>query len=178
VRRYLLVALLVLGAACTKDKVENAPVPRDETTTSTTSAATTSTAAFVGALTPVSTPPGGSQVVVSAVRVGAHGSFDRVVFDFASGVPGYSVKYVDKPIIADASGDEVAVAGSAAIEVRLESALAHDLGQRTAGVGVVKEVVKSGDFEAVVHFAIGVASKLPFHVSKTGNQLIVDIGHG
>jgi len=171
VRRLLVALLLALVAAgCSSDKPKVAPAGSGTTSSS--------TGAFVGALTPVSTPPGGAQVVVSAVRVGARDSFERVVFDFAAGVPGYSVKYVDKPIIADASGDEVSVSGNAAIEVRLESALAHDVAPRTTGVGVVKEVVKSGDFEAVVHFAIGVASKLPFHVSVTGNKLIVDIAHG
>ena len=44
-------------------------------------------------------------------------------FQFRNGLPGYDVRYVERPVVADGSGDEVAVDGSAVLLIRMEPAL-------------------------------------------------------
>jgi hypothetical protein len=172
-RLALLVGVVCLVAACSGDE-DSAPTP-----TSTTSASTTTTA-FAGSTAAVSIPPGGEARDLKAVRLGTHDGFDRVVFDFDGPVPGYSVKYVDRPIIADASGEEVAVNGVAVLEVRFEPAAAHDATKKsTISAPVLVEVVKTGDFEAVVHYAIGVKKRAAFHAATSeSTKLIIDIASG
>jgi len=177
--KRLLAALLLVGslvAACgDDDDPDSTPSP----TSPSTSVVATTTTAFAGSTSPVSTPPGGPARDLKAVRVGAHEGSDRVVFEFDGAVPGYSVKYVERPIIADASGEEVTVKGDAVLEVRFEPANAHTAGQRVSGAGVIEEVVKTGDFEAVVHYAVGVKSKAAFHAFVSeGTKLVIDIAHG
>jgi hypothetical protein len=49
--------------------------------------------------------------------------------------------------------------------------------RRLPGASVVKEVVRTGDFEAVLTWAIGLESKTPFKVTTTSSpsRLIVDL---
>jgi hypothetical protein len=115
-----------------------------------------------------------------------------VVFEFEGGVPGYRVSYVDRPLFEDGSGRPVKVAGSAVLEVRMERAASA----RKSGDGVVLtyrgpsrlrrpdmpavvEVVKVGDFEAVLRWAIGSRGLVPFRVTTlTGpSRLVVDLEH-
>ena len=56
-----------------------------------------------------------------------HPGFDRVVFEFRNGVPGYDVRYVEPPVHADGSGNEVSVAGGSVLRIRMEPALDADL---------------------------------------------------
>jgi len=72
--------------------------------------------------------PAGAQSTPTlvAVRAGRHAGFDRVVFEFRGGdVPAHRVGYVDR-LVQDGSGNTVAVAGAADLEVVFEGANAHD----------------------------------------------------
>ena len=102
--------------------------------TTTTTTATTTTPALEGASTaPVAwTSAITETALLSDVRVASHEGYDRVVFEFPNGVPGYDVGYVEPPILADGSGEEVPVAGGAALVVRMEPALDADLTQESA----------------------------------------------
>lgn len=51
------------------------------------------------------------------VRVGTHSGFDRVVFEFDSGLPEISVRLTEPPLYEDASGRELEVAGNTFFEV-------------------------------------------------------------
>jgi len=120
--------------------------------------------------------------------VGHHEGYDRVVFQFRDeGLPGYRVEYVQPPLIEDGSGDTVDVAGNAFVVVRMEPASGFDLNtgegelvykgpKRLPGTGVVKEVARTGDFEAVLSWAIGLEAKVPFRVTTAASpsRLIVD----
>ena len=54
----------------------------------------------------------------TAVRVGRHEGYDRVVYEFSgSGLPTYHVEWVDEPL-GDGSGEPVEVPGDAYLEVR------------------------------------------------------------
>jgi hypothetical protein len=176
-RRLLVVAVAgLLFVACSSgDDEESSTGPTG--THVTTTVVSSSTTAFTGQITPVSTLGSQPTRVLRDVRVGAHDGFDRVVFEFESTVPGYAVRYIDRPVTEDASGREVAVAGDAVLGVRFEPAHGGDLTRVAGPRGAVNEVVRTGDFEAVLSWAIGVKTKAPFNAyTSEGNKLIIDIG--
>jgi hypothetical protein len=129
------------------------------------------------------------------VRVGGHEGYDRIVFEFLSGpTPGYRVRYVQPPIIADPSGMQVRVAGTAFLSIRMEPASGFDLtgpgGQvytgpsrisgSGAGAEVVEEVVLTGDFEAVLNWVAGLEERAPFRVLRLSGppRLVIDVEAG
>ena len=131
--------------------------------------------------------------LLTAVRLGAHPGFDRVVFEFRAALPGFDVRYVDPPILADGSGEPVPVDGSAFLQVRMEPASGFDmesgtpaytgpdrLGGASAGTAAVREVVRTGDFEAVLTWVVGVGRRAGFRVSTLSapSRLVIDVGTG
>ena len=108
-----------------------------------------------------------------AVRATHRGVVDRVVFEFSGGLPAvHDVGYVDR-LFADGSGRRVRVAGRALLRVRFDGAQAHaDDGSPTAAprrvayaLPNVMTAVRSGDFEAVTTYGLGLARRTPFAVS-------------
>jgi hypothetical protein len=134
----------------------------------------------------LATAPAGAQEAPTLVdvRAGRHPGFDRVVFEFRGGVPEHRIDYVDQ-LVQDGSGNPVAVAGAADLEVVFEGANAHDVdGTPTVsprrfspGLPAVKELAQVGDFEAVVSYGIGVDSERPITVSTLSgpSRLVVDV---
>jgi hypothetical protein len=135
---------------------------------------------------------GSGLALLTAVRVGRHEGFDRIVFEFLPGAtPGYRVRYVRPPIIEDPSGRRVRVAGIAFLSIRMEPASGFDLtgdaGQvytgpsritgATAGGDVVEEVVLTGDFEAVLNWVVGLDERAPFRVLRLSGppRLVIDV---
>ena len=124
--------------------------------------------------------------LLTGVRAAHNPGFDRVVFDFYGGLPSStSARYVDGPSIPqDASGLPVYVAGRAILQVTLQDARGHKLDgtdtspNRTAfALPNVLTVVQSGDFESVVTYGIGVASRQSYRVFTLSNppRVVVDI---
>lgn len=104
-----------------------------------------------------------------AIRAAHHAEttpkYDRVVFEFSGPVPLLEIKYVHE-LVGDGSGLPIAIAGNAILQVQCRPAQAHtDQGQTSAPSRVAvnlpnaKEVVRAGDFEAVVTYGIGLAHK-------------------
>ena len=211
----LLVAVLALllaacGSGSDDDGGVAVGVPLTTSTTSaaapagegppTTVAASTTTApgpAVAGdfSLTPVSVPAPatGATALLSEVRAAGQVGFDRVVFEFAAGLPGYKVGYVERPVRQDGSGDEVQVGGQAVLEVRMSPASGAEVsaaGVRTTYTGpdrlrprggsVVTEVVRVGDFEAQLTWVVGASARSPFKVTTLGSpaRLVVDVRRG
>jgi peptidoglycan hydrolase-like protein with peptidoglycan-binding domain len=131
--------------------------------------------------------------LLTAVRLGAHPGFERVVFEFRAALPGFGVRYVDPPIVADGSGDPVPVEGSAFLQARMEPASGFDLDAgvpvftgpdrisgASAGTAVVREVVRTGDFEAVLTWVVGVGSRAGFRVTTlpAPSRLVIDVRTG
>ncbi|MCA1703036.1 MAG: peptidoglycan-binding protein [Actinobacteria bacterium] len=123
------------------------------------------------------------------LRLGAHAGFDRVVFEFRDTLPGFDVRYVDPPIIQDGSGEPIAVDGSAFVQIRMEPATGFDFDTGTpsyngpgrisgagAGLAVVREVVRSGDFEGVLTWVVGLGRRVGFQVATLSgpSRLVVD----
>jgi hypothetical protein len=113
------------------------------------------------------------------------------VFQFRNGLPGYRVEYVKPPLREDGSGDVVQLNGTAFVSVRMEPASGFDLNTGEGvlvykgpkridaggmGLSVVSDLVRTGDFEAVLNWAIGLEERVPFRVTTTSSpaRLIVD----
>ncbi len=127
--------------------------------------------------------------LLTDIRVGRHEEYDRVVLTFANGVPGCDVRYVARPVIADGSGKEVSVEGTAVLRVRMEPALDADLESGSAprtytgpvrfspDAAVISELVRAGGFEAVLVWAVGVDGERPFRVATLTDppRVVIDV---
>jgi hypothetical protein len=105
-------------------------------------------------------------------------------------VPGYRIAYVKRPLVEDGSGNPVDVAGSAVVGVRMEPASGFDLRDEgtlvykgpkriagaDSGAGIVNELVRTGDFEAVLNWAVGLEAATDFRVLRLDGppRLVVD----
>ena len=134
---------------------------------------------------------GADTALLERVAVGRHEGYDRVVFQFRNALPGYKVEYVLPPLKEDGSGNPVTIKGNALVGVRMEPASGFDLNTgegvmtykgpkridgSSSGTSVVQEVVRTGDFEAVLTWAIGLSDKVDFRVrtATSPSRLIVD----
>lgn len=124
--------------------------------------------------------------VLVAVRAAHRDGADRVVFEFRGGLPQTrQVGYVDR-LYADGSGRRVHVAGQALLRVRFERAQAHtDDGASTAAprrvafrLPNVMTAVRSGDFEAVTTYGLGLARRTPVRVTtlQAPPRVVVEVG--
>ncbi|QXC61573.1 hypothetical protein KSP35_01615 [Aquihabitans sp. G128] len=143
------------------------------------------------ASSPRSAPAGADgTALLRAVRVGHHDGFDRVVFEFAGDVrPGYRVGWATGPTYADGSGEVVTVAGGATLEVVLQPASGVDMETgkpvyrgpdrvpAARSDGVLRELVRTGDFEAVLSWAVGTDRERPFRVHTLAGppRVVVDV---
>lgn len=120
---------------------------------------------------------------ITAIRVGRHACYDRVTFDIAGPVAGYTVGYVDT-VTADASGNPVDVPGAARLQVviRHPSDLTAAPGTslaNVAGFTTLRSVIAAGSFEGISTLGVGVAGKRPFRVLifKDPNRFALDVAH-
>jgi hypothetical protein len=195
-RRLILACALLAVAGCGGSSSTSESEPPAAGTTTVTAPTTTAeqTDPLAGAGTSIVVAPSRAKAtaLLERVAVGHHEGYDRVVFQFRDeGLPGYRIEYVEPPLKEDGSGDPVDIAGNAFVVVRMEPASGFDLntGEGTlvykgpkrlegssAGATVVREVVRTGDFEAVLTWAVGLDSKVPFRVTTatSPSRLIVD----
>ncbi len=113
-----------------------------------------------------------------------------VVFDLKPRnlAPGYRVSYetAETAKVEDGSGNSVEIAGDAFLVVRLMPAMTATIDgdqvtktytgpNRIPGEAPITEVVKTGDFESVVTWVIGLDRVRPFLVTASDGVLFVDI---
>jgi hypothetical protein len=147
--------------------------------------------------------------LLTDVRAQDMGTFDRVTFMFRTSIcidppctppvnplPVISrADYVSRPVLADPSGQEVAVAGNAVIRIAMSNASGVDLSvdppratytgplRLQPGLPNVVDVVEVGDFEGVLSWAIGIRSGQVMAQAQVVQpqfgpiQVIVDIPH-
>ncbi|MCH7811248.1 MAG: hypothetical protein IH958_01305 [Chloroflexi bacterium] len=193
----LFLAALFLLAACDDDgstppdptATAEGIAPPGQTATPIAPAATETPVAFEGGRDPVDVPFGGASTtpLLADVRTGLHQGFDRVVFEYDGGLPGYHVEYVSSPIAQCGSGMEEAVVGNAFLEVRMTPAAAHDdAGTPTfgpqellPGLPSILEVQSICDFEGQVTWVLGLTEQADFNVvNLTGPfRVVVDVAH-
>lgn len=143
-------------------------------------------------VTPVSVPPTSRDTaLLTDVRAARHEGFDRVVFEFANVAPGYQVRFVDRPVTSDGSGEEVAVDGAHVVEVRMEPALDADLSRESAprtytgphrispATPQVVELVRTGGFEGVLSWVVGLRDRVAFRAGTLQQppRLVLDFAN-
>jgi hypothetical protein len=128
--------------------------------------------------------------------VGAHGCYDRVTFELkpqegeADGPVGWKAAYETGPITEDGSGHPVKMKGAAFLVVTM-TATGADLSEESAPATYtgpasieaadttrIQQVRRTGDFEAVLTWVIGLDKQRPFRVSTQDGpaRVIVDVG--
>jgi hypothetical protein len=136
----------------------------------------------------VSMPPtASSRGSLVDVRVAGHEGYDRMVLEFADGVPWSEISYEPLPGYEDGTGADIPLVGAnAALRIVLRGATAAGWGgsprtyfgpSTVAGeTAVLTEAKAAGDFEAVVSWVVGLRSEVPFRATTlTGPpRLVID----
>ena len=192
-RLLVLLVALALVAGCSSDSKDDAASTSStsSSSTSTTIASTTSSTALVGS-TDEQTAGGTAQgmATLRQLRVSSEPGVDRVTFLFqGEGIPTVDVVYQDHPT-QDGSGAPVEAEGTASLHVRFEPSATVDMtsekpktvyedSDRVTGKTTnVTEVVKAGEFEAVLSWVIGLRSKAPFRIRTVDMPALVIIEIG
>lgn len=132
-------------------------------------------------------PPPELPVLVD-VRAATHPGFDRLVFEFASDrLPQWRAEPVQIPVTDCGAGQVVPVSGTAWLQVRFSGAAAHTPEgeatsgprQRRLGLPVLRDLVRTCDFEGEVTWVAGLAGAHPHRtdVLVSPPRLVVDIAH-
>ena len=130
-------------------------------------------------------PSAPSQLVVTAVRVGAHEGFDRVVVDLGGdGDPGWFVDYTSTPM-QETTGQPLKVAGNAFLNINVDGTVYpfemgkdSDVEVKMAGdTGNVIDVISAGTYEGRSQVVVGLRSALPYSVQvlEDPKRVVVDI---
>ena len=124
------------------------------------------------------------------VTTGADQCTGKVVFGFEEQAPGpgFDVSYqpADTAKIEDGSGNLIDIDGDAFLVVKLNPAMTAKIDgeqvnktytgpRRLPGTDPITEVVKTGDFEGVVTWVIGLDSKRSFTTNASDSALVVEI---
>jgi hypothetical protein len=125
---------------------------------------------------------------ITDVRVATHEGYDRVVFEFSSGIPDAVIEGVLPPFYADPSGLEVKVSGTAFLKLTMHGAsgVAPD-GTVTYGGSTnfqpafaqLVQLIEGGDFEAVSTWYLGLNGGGCTRVMTLSDpsRLVIDIQH-
>jgi len=125
---------------------------------------------------------------ITDVRVGTHEGYDRVVFEFASGIPNAVIAGVLPPLYEDGSGLEMNVAGSAFLSVTMHGAskVSPEGGVTYSGAtnfapgfDRLVQLIEGGDFEAVSTWYLGLDGAGCYRVLTLASpsRLVIDIEH-
>ena len=106
-------------------------------------------------------------------------------------MPGYRVQWVDGPITADGSGEPVDVDGEGLLEIILQPASGVDLSSTDLRVTydgpnristdgqaqLLTDLVRTGDFEAVLTWVAGTTNEVPFRVTtlRSPTRIAIDL---
>jgi len=126
------------------------------------------------------------RATITDVRIGTHDGYDRVVFEFDSGIPTVTVAAALPPFYEDASGLPVVVIGTAFLRVTMTGAsaatpdgvVAYDGPYSfTPGFPRLAHLVQAGDFEAVSTWYIGLNGGACLRVLTLDNpsRLVIDV---
>jgi hypothetical protein len=127
-----------------------------------------------------------SQIV--DVRVGEHGGYDRVVFEFDGAIPEYILSQASSPYTEDPSGLPIEVQGRAALQLVLLGGTRVTPDYETTYDGPLSfdrdftklvHLVEAGDFEAVSTWYIGMSAESCARILALDDptRLVIDIEH-
>ena len=119
---------------------------------------------------------------LTAVSVGQHAAYDRVVFTFRAGIPGYTAGYVTN-VLSDPKGDVVALPGQAFLRIVFHPSSGY---QSYPGPSTITpvfptllQVRAAGDFESYLSFGIGLSQRAGFRVFTLTqpDRVVIDVAH-
>ena len=129
------------------------------------------------------------------VRIGSHPGYDRITFEFRapkpnpggkSGVPLYEIRSARPPFFQDASGEPLAVSGNAFVSAVFHGATGVDLEYEPTyhgpavlrpGFAMLREAVRSGDFEATLGWVLGLERRTCWDAFELRNpdRVVIDL---
>ena len=119
---------------------------------------------------------------LTAIRVAHHAEapgFDRMVFDFSSGIPSYDlIRQESSTFVRDASGQSVTLAGSTGIKLIFRDTDVQGVpDDQKPNLPAVREIENIGNFERVLSYGIGLSSSQCVRVLELSNpsRLVVDV---
>ncbi|MFL6163298.1 MAG: hypothetical protein ACJ74U_13845 [Jatrophihabitantaceae bacterium] len=117
------------------------------------------------------------QPVVTAIRLGRHAAYDRMVFDIQGSMPNYFIRY-ERAVYAE-SGRRVPIRGAAVLAVSLNSVdwvhVPRVPGPTT--LPTIRDVEVFDDFEGYLGYGVGVSDRNGFRVFELRHptRLVIDI---
>lgn len=122
------------------------------------------------------------------VRVGTHANYDRIVFEYGEGLPELEVAQATPPLLADASGMELEVAGDAFLRITLRGGTKQtEAGgssypgptEFTPGFDRLVEMEEGGDFEAVNTWYVGMSGDACIRGFTLSDppRIVIDLEH-
>jgi hypothetical protein len=151
--------------------------------------ATPSEAAYVCGLPMTLAASGGAIVHTADVRVGTHGTYDRIVFEYLEdGSPAFEMRSTSPPFTKDPSGQPMTVHGSTVMLITLNGAtkLADD-GSLTytgpasfqPGFPQLAHLTERGDFEAVNSWYVGLngGDCIRAGLLADPSRIVIDVQH-
>lgn len=124
---------------------------------------------------------------LTAIRVGRHTTYDRVVLDFTGGAPAASFRYVTRFVAP--SGKTVTVLGPTHLLVTMHPAYGYNVntGQATykgpqkittPALRNLRQVAIVEDFEGYLNIGLGMRHRSWVHVFGLGNpsRVVIDVG--
>ncbi|MCA1569186.1 MAG: hypothetical protein LC798_02470 [Chloroflexi bacterium] len=127
---------------------------------------------------------------ITDLRVGTHAGYDRVVFEFADGLPEITLDRAAPPFNHDASGLPIQVDGSSFLRLTMRGGTKQTAGGTSSYSGptdldpafaALVDVVEGGDFEAQSTWYLGLSKEACVRVlSLTDDgapRLVIDLEH-
>lgn len=119
------------------------------------------------------------------VRIAKNAGFDRVVFEFTSGIPRYQIKFVKASELVATGEDLIKIKGKFFIDVNMQSLPYPEPEEKIADVKlpkgnlklpVITEIKEIEWFEGYREFGIGLNAKKEFRVQELSNpsRLVID----
>jgi hypothetical protein len=139
---------------------------------------------------PVVEPATVARAVINDVRVGTHAGYDRVVFEFADGLPEITLDPATPPFTHDASGMPVDVLGSSFLRLTMRGGTKQTLEGTSGydgptdfdpGFETLVDLIEGGDFEAQSTWYLGLAREACVRVIRLTDdgapRLVIDVEH-
>jgi hypothetical protein len=125
-------------------------------------------------------PSAAGRPTLVGVRTGRHDRYDRTVFDFTGGTPGYRVEY--GTLVSQGRGDTIPLAGAADLIVVFNGAAqpAIDLGRvYNPNLPTLRQIRSGGFFEGYAGFGLGLRDRVGFRVLTLHNpdRIAIDVAH-
>ncbi len=127
---------------------------------------------------------------ITDVRVGTHADYDRAVFEFANGLPEFTLERATPPFSHDASGMPVEVDGSSFLRLTMRGGTKQTEDNTSSydgplefhpGFSGLVDLVEGGDFEAQSTWYLGLASEACVRVIRLtddgAQRLVIDVEH-